>query len=126
MRPQQPARRQPEGTAMSFFRRSTAKTLSPDEVARKLDAGEITLVDVREASEWAAGHIAGAVHIPLSRFSAEAGGIPGDKPVVLYCLSGARSGQAIAFCQAKGLGIDTHMAGGISMWAAHRLPIVRS
>lgn len=110
---------------MSLFRRSTAKTLSPDEVAKLVKAGEITLVDVREAGEWAQGHIEGAMLVPLSGFRGGVKEIPLDKPVVLYCLSGARSGQAVAFCQANDIAIDTHMAGGISAWAAHRLPLVR-
>lgn len=106
-----------------FGSRSDVKTLSPPEVRDLLDRGAITLVDVREAGEWAQGHVPGAVHAPLSRLRDLAPGIPADKPVVFYCLSGARSAQAVAMCRARGH--DTHMAGGISAWRAHGLPLAR-
>ena len=62
------------------------------------------LVDVRETWEWRAGHVAGATHIPLgelpSRLAAE---LPDrDRPVVLYCRSGARSGRAALYLAANG------------------------
>ncbi|BBE72815.1 rhodanese-like domain-containing protein [Oharaeibacter diazotrophicus] len=109
-----------------FGTRTTVKTLSPPEVRDLLDRGAITLVDVREAGEWASGRIPGAIHAPLSRLRELAPGIPTDKPVVFYCLSGGRSAQAIAACAAGGLSrYDTHMAGGISSWRAHGLPLTR-
>lgn len=106
-------------------RRSPIATLSPTDARAAADAGRILLVDVREAGEWARGHIPGAVHAPLSRLSAEAPSLPTDRPVVFYCLSGARSAQAVGLCQRLGLPHDTHMAGGIGLWRHHGFPIAR-
>jgi rhodanese-related sulfurtransferase len=93
-------------------------TLAPREVQALIARGEVTLVDVREDNEWRAGHIAGAIHVPLSRFVAEAGRIPTGKRVILYCLSGGRSGRALQLCAEHGLPIETHMGGGITAWRA--------
>lgn len=108
---------------MSFLSRNTAKTLTPQEVKDLLDKGAIHLVDVRESHEWAQGHIAGAKHLPLSELGRRAGELPTDKPVVLYCLSGGRSGQALAWCKSSGYAVEGHLGGGISAWRMQGLPI---
>jgi rhodanese-related sulfurtransferase len=110
---------------MFGFRTPKEKTVAPAEAKTMADEGSVLLVDVREDGEWASGRIAGAVHAPLSRLRSLAAGLPTGKPIVFYCLSGARSGQAIAVCRALGLPHDTHMAGGVSAWRAHGFPLVR-
>ena len=57
------------------------------------------LIDVRTEAEVAQGVISGAVHIPLHLLPLRAGDVPQDKPVVIYCRSGARSAQACAFME---------------------------
>lgn len=109
---------------MSFFSRPAIKTLTPAEVSELLGRGAIHLVDVREAHEWAQGHIPGAVHLPLSELSQRADELPEGKPVILYCLAGGRSGQALAWCNANGHEVEGHMGGGIGAWRAHGLPVV--
>lgn len=61
-----------------FGARSAAKTLTSTQVRQMGDA--VTLVDVGEEGEWASGHIAGAVHIPLSRLRDEMDRIPSGNP----------------------------------------------
>lgn len=56
-----------------------------------LDTGEATLIDVREVGEYEAGHIPGAVNIPLRTLAQNLDKIPQDKPVVTYCKSGYRA-----------------------------------
>lgn len=104
-----------------FGARSAAKTLTPTQVRQVGDA--VTLVDVRENAEWASGHIAGAIHIPLGKLRDKMDLIPSDKPVVFYCHSGGRSSQAIAIAVAAGQPHDTHMGGGISAWRAQGFPL---
>lgn len=106
-----------------FGRGGAANTLSPVEAQDLHRAGKIHLVDVREAGEWSQSRIGGARHVPLSDFARLAPTLPADRPVVFYCLSGGRSAQAIALCGRLGLPHDTHMAGGISAWRAHGLPL---
>src|SRR3954447_7598905 len=80
-----------------------------------IDAGA-QLVDVRTDVEFEAGHIPGAQHVPLSDIQAESANFDREKPVVLYCRAGNRSGPAAdAFV---GSGWDAHsIEGGLLSWA---------
>lgn len=62
-------------------------------------------VDVRTNTEFNAGHINGAINIPLDQFQKRHTEIDrlGQSPVVIYCRSGNRSGQAVAFLVQKGI-----------------------
>lgn len=84
--------------------------------ARKLVAEGARLVDVRTPEEFDAGHIEGAVNIPLSQVEkrlAEFG--PKDKPVVVYCRSGSRSASAARTLKASGY-LQVQDLGGMSRW----------
>jgi len=62
------------------------------------------IIDVRSPLEYASGHVEGSVNIPLDRFVDAYANIIQDKgkQVVVYCASGARSGQAVQFLLAQG------------------------
>jgi rhodanese-related sulfurtransferase len=100
--------------------------ISLEELKAGLATGAILLVDVREADEYAAGHIAGALFNPLSQFD------PGKLPVadegqklVIYCRSGKRSVTAME--QARLMGrrdANTHFGGGILAWLNAGEPVV--
>jgi len=61
------------------------------------------LVDVREADEYAAGHIPGSISLPLSAIDTAEILIPRkDTPLFLYCLAGSRSSQALSRLQKLG------------------------
>jgi len=71
--------------------------------AQALAARGALIVDVRTAGEFEAGHARGAVNIPFDQIAARAGELPGkDRPVVLYCRTGRRSGIAAAELQKLG------------------------
>ncbi len=92
-------------------------TLTPQEVARLSEQGAITLVDVREANEFAPEHLEGALFLPLSQITpASFAKLPQDKPIVFYCRSGHRSGLALAQARQAGLTNVRHMQGGILGW----------
>ncbi len=96
--------------------------VTPADVRRRHEAGEVELVDVREPYEREAGHIAGSRHVEMERLASNADSLPRDRPVVFYCRLGARSGLAAnAFRRA---GFDAYsMVGGIQAWhdAGHPL-----
>ena len=81
------------------------------------------LIDVRTEAEVAQGMIDGAVHIPLHLLPLRAADIPQDKPVVIYCRTGARSSQACAFMAAQGFDNMHNLAGGIQSWARSGHPL---
>jgi rhodanese-related sulfurtransferase len=96
--------------------------IEPAEVSARMGRGEIVLVDVREPNEIAAERIPGAVSVPLSQFDPAA--LPQGE-VVLSCLSGKRSGMALAKCRQAGVPVTTHMRGGLMAWKAAGLPTTR-
>lgn len=108
-----------------LFKTLSPKEMSPAEAHRRAKNGEIRLVDVREGNEWLQGHVTGAMHAPLSALAERLPRLPKDKPIVFYCLSGARSTKAVAHSRKLGLPHDTHVAGGINAWRAAGLPVTR-
>jgi hydroxyacylglutathione hydrolase len=95
--------------------------LTPSEVASRL--GEVAVIDVRGASEWAAGHIAGARHIPLGYLAGSVGDIARHSPVAVQCQSGARSAIGASVLERLGFTQVFNLAGGLSAWAAAGLPV---
>jgi len=55
------------------------------ELRAQLERDAVTLLDVRDSDSYIAGHIAGALHIPLSRVEGEIPYLPKEKPIVAYC-----------------------------------------
>lgn len=89
--------------------------LTPEK-ARQLVAAGARLVDVRSRGEFAAGHIEGAINIPISDLSSRLREIgPKDKDVVLYCASGARSARGAALLKAQGF-TSVWNLGAMSRW----------
>ncbi|MCB0097763.1 MAG: rhodanese-like domain-containing protein [Caldilineaceae bacterium] len=83
------------------------------------------LVDVRSPAEFAAGYVTGAQNIPLPEVSEQMSRIPRDMPVMLYCRSGNRSGQAMHQLQMAGY-TNVYNIGGLSGLAAQGLPIEKN
>ncbi|MEZ4462406.1 MAG: rhodanese-like domain-containing protein [bacterium] len=75
--------------------------ISSEEAHRRVEAGAI-LLDVRSRAEFEAGHIKGAINIPVDEVGRRSGELKQDAEIVLYCGSGARSAQARSILTAKG------------------------
>jgi glyoxylase-like metal-dependent hydrolase (beta-lactamase superfamily II)/rhodanese-related sulfurtransferase len=90
-----------------------------DELERRLAAGEVELLDVREAEERDRGFIPGSAHLPYrtARQAAESG-LCGGKPIVTICESGARAAVAASVLHAAGLDARPVLDGGIADWQA--------
>jgi len=90
-----------------------------------LPAGAV-LLDVREDDEWAAGHIEGAVHVPMmtlpQRLQYEPGPITPENEIVVVCKMGGRSAQVTAWLRQQGYAA-TNLAGGMLAWAAAGRPM---
>ncbi len=85
-----------------------------------LDKG-CTIVDVREADEYARGHIPGAINQPLSRF--DPARVPRGDRVVLICQAGGRSAAALKKMSAAGRQDVQHYPAGMAGWRASRGPV---
>jgi rhodanese-related sulfurtransferase len=65
--------------------------------------GRAHVLDVRGAAEFEAGHVPGALHVPHTRIGVNADALPTDKPLLVYCNSGARAAAAVAMLERLGL-----------------------
>jgi hydroxyacylglutathione hydrolase len=65
--------------------------------------GRAHVLDVRTAAEFEAGHVPGALHVPHTRIAVNVDTLPIDKPLLVYCNSGARSAAAVSMLQRLGL-----------------------
>jgi rhodanese-related sulfurtransferase len=105
-------------------------TISPQEAARWLANGEAILIDVREADEFRAEHIAYANSLPLSVLKDlfRQMNIPVTRKIIFHCLKGARGGQACMTIQGDGPCDNPlyNMDGGITAWKESGLPVVSS
>jgi rhodanese-related sulfurtransferase/DNA-binding transcriptional ArsR family regulator len=65
--------------------RAALDIITREQLARRLRDGDVVVLDVRPAAEYAAGHIAGAVSVPVDQLSRRLRGVPKDHAVVAYC-----------------------------------------
>jgi hydroxyacylglutathione hydrolase len=93
--------------------------------APRILGGHVTVVDVRNESEWAAGHLPGALHIPLGHLEERRGEIPRDRPIVVQCQSGGRSAIAASLLQRAGIEAPMNLLGGFSAWEREGHEVVR-
>jgi rhodanese-related sulfurtransferase len=85
-------------------------------------SGETVLIDVREASEYVAGHVPGAVLMPMGRLTAHLGELDKTRPVYVVCASGNRSAAMTDLLVANGYRAYS-VAGGTSAWARSGRPL---
>jgi sulfur-carrier protein adenylyltransferase/sulfurtransferase len=108
----------PSGAEVLRQIKSRIAEVDPSEVREQLQNGTLVL-DVREAEEWATGHIPGARHVPKSFLESRIEGAVTDRGqhVILYCQSGSRSAWA-ARTMIEDLGFTNveSMTGGITLW----------
>ena len=91
------------------------KSKAVNDLAAEVKAKTLNLIDVREADEFASGHLPGAINLPLSDFLERYGELDKEKSYHIICQSGARSAQACAFLEEEGYDV-INVAGGTSAW----------
>jgi hydroxyacylglutathione hydrolase len=106
------------------LRTESYRSATPIELRPGIDDGEVTLVDVRAATEYNAGHIAGSEHRFLGTLLRNIESLPSDKPVVAQCLGGGRSAIATSILQRAGFDV-VNMQGGYQAWVEAGLPVER-
>ena len=98
--------------------------VSPVALMGALGTHSVHVLDVRGRSEWATGHIEGAVHIPLPELPHRLDEVPRHGTVVVQCALGGRSAIAASLLRAAGLARIENLTGGLAAWRAQGLPIV--
>jgi len=83
---------------------------------------DLTVLDVREDDEWRAGHVEGAVHLPLSELGQRSDEVP-DGPLLVVCKVGGRSARVTAWLTSQGRDA-VNLDGGMLDWEAAGRPMV--
>lgn len=93
-------------------------------LAEQLDSSDPPVVlDVRSEKEWAAGHIAGSINIPLHQLRQRSDELPADRPLVVHCEGGYRSAIAASLLAATERPAIVDLVGGYKAWVASKLPV---
>jgi len=111
---------------MDVLEGATGRTAqeTPGEVAGRIAAGTVTLLDLRGRAELEdEGTLAGAVHIPMSELTRRLAEVPADRPVACVCATGSRSAVAASLLRAGGRTDVTNLAGGVAAWKRAGLPL---
>jgi rhodanese-related sulfurtransferase len=104
--------------------RSRLDHIGRDELARRLAAGDVVVVDVRPEAEYANGHIAGARSIPIERLAASLDGLPSGLEVVAYCRGPycVFADEAVRLLRRRGRRAR-RLVDGFPEWRVAQLPI---
>ena len=106
-------------------RSSGGPWVNPAQATHLINREDALMVDVREPGEYGAGHILGAKNVPLARIE-DGGSDLGkkkDRPLIVYCDTGNRSGKAIAALKKQGFAHVMNLSGGLGAWQQAGLPV---
>jgi rhodanese-related sulfurtransferase len=101
------------------------KAITVGELAEKQSSFPVQWVDVRSATEFAAGHVPGAVNIPTDQVESRLGDFSTSLPIVLICKSGTRAGMVSAMLRQCRPDVSV-LEGGTVAWAKAGFPLVVS
>jgi rhodanese-related sulfurtransferase len=99
-------------------------TILPRDAAHLLQSGTVEVIDVRERHEWVTGHIAGARHVPLSRFRQSPKAHLQGEAIIFVCAAGARSQLAAQLAAGCGCERAYNLVGGTRAWVAAGLELI--
>src|SRR5919204_1105582 len=97
---------------------SRIELVDPGTLAERLEGSNgVVVLDVRDADEFASGHVPGAMHIPYGHLMDRLPELPRDRPIAAVCSGGKRSGLAASLLQREGFEQVIHVGhGGIGTW----------
>jgi rhodanese-related sulfurtransferase len=98
--------------------------ISPEELQRQLQAGNLQVLDVRREPEWDAGHIEQAIWWPLDNFKVSPPELDQAVALAVHCKGGYRSMIASSLLERAGFQNVFNLTGGIDAWQASKLPLV--
>jgi hydroxyacylglutathione hydrolase len=101
----------------------TIEGMNTKELRERLD--EVILIDVRQKSEWDAGHIPEAIHFEGGRVAWEELPFPHDRPLAIQCSTGNRSMSVSSVLRRRGYHNVIQVEGGITKWKMHGFPVTK-
>jgi hydroxyacylglutathione hydrolase len=111
-----------EAWKQSGFELVQMPQVTVEELRKRIDTGDVQVLDVRRQGEWDAGHIEGADFYPLDRFKAALPSLDDAAPIAVHCKSGYRSMVAASLLQRAGHNV-INVIGGFDAWEKEKLPV---
>ncbi|MBI4967019.1 MAG: metalloregulator ArsR/SmtB family transcription factor [Rhodospirillales bacterium] len=107
-----------------FASRDNLEPVGREDLRRRMQKGEVTVIDVRPPEEFAAGHIPGAINVPAAQLSRHLAALPKDKEIVAYCRGPycLLAFDAVQQLRRKGYRAR-RLADGLPEWRADHLPV---
>jgi rhodanese-related sulfurtransferase len=107
--------------------RSGGEAVSPMQATLMINREDATVVDVRDVAEFAQGHIPNSRHIPLGQLEKRLTELEKlkDKPLIINCASGNRSGSACGTLRKHGFARVVNLSGGLAAWDQAGLPVTK-
>ena len=107
---------------------SGVANITSTEAVLLMNRAKPLILDVRDATEFAAGHIQGAKNIPVAELAARMKEIEKfkDKPVLVHCQKGMRATAACSILKAQQFSQLQSLQGGLSAWVEAKMPLVKS
>ena len=104
---------------------SGGNDVNPAAATQLINREDAQVIDVREAEEFAAGHLPEAKNVPLAKLADRVNEIERfkDKPVIVCCASGMRSGKACGELRKLGFAKIHNLSGGIDAWVGAGYPV---
>ena len=104
---------------------SGGNDVNPAAATQLINREDAQVIDVREAEEFAAGHLPEAKNVPLAKLADRISEIERfkDKPVIVCCASGMRSGKACGELRKLGFAKIHNLSGGIDAWVGAGYPV---
>ena len=106
--------------------RKAGPSLSINEAVQLVNSEGGVFLDIRDAADFARGHITDALHIPAAALAGRSAELEKfrEKPVVVVCKMGQSSGPAAKTLRSQGFSRAQKLAGGMMEWDAQKLPVV--
>lgn len=110
-----------------LYRGDAASNVNPSDAVLLINRSNALVLDVRDEAEYAAGHITDARNIPLSALDSRIQELNKfkDKPILVNCQAGMRSGKAVNILQKHGFSKVYNLQGGLNAWQQAKLPVVK-
>ena len=106
---------------------SGVANVSATEAVMLMSRSKPLILDVRDATEFAAGHIQGAKNIPMAELAGRIKEIEKfkDKPVLVHCQRGMRAKSACSILRAQQFSQISNLQGGLDTWVEAKLPLIK-
>ena len=106
---------------------SGVANVSATEAVMLMSRSKPLILDVRDATEFAAGHIQGAKNIPMAELASRVKEIEKfkDKPVLVHCQRGMRSKTACSILRAQQFSQLHNLQGGLDTWLEAKMPLIK-